>query len=133
MRWMACVTALTLVVSTPAVLWAQGRVSSERDKLPPRLGDRAAPVLKIENLKGSLKSVDLAKRTITITHANGEETFGFPTAPGREKVTLSKKVARALGKKSLRLEDIQAGWQVKVAYYPALGQIMELIVEETAR
>ncbi len=120
------------------ILWllplaAQKRVSSERDKLPPELGDRPSAVLKIETFKGTLKKVDLEKRTVTVTHSDGEEIFGFPTAAGREKVSLSKKVARALGKKSLRLEDIQAGCQVKVAYYPALGQIMELTIEEMAR
>ena len=109
------------------------RVSSERGKLPPRQGDAPTSVLRVEKLKGTLKEVDLKKRTVTVTHAGGEETFSFPTAAGREKVSLSKKVAREAGKKSLRLEDIQAGCRVKVSYYPALGTIMELLVEELAR
>ena len=113
-------------------LAAQKRVSSEK-KTSPELGDKPSAVLKVENLKGTLKSVDLQKRTITVSHSDGEMVFSFPTAAGREKITLSKKVAAAMGKKSLRLEEIQAGSRVKVAYYPALGTIMEITVEELAR
>jgi hypothetical protein len=130
---MAGSVALALVFAGLAPLAAQKRVSSERDKLPPELGERPASMLKTETLKGTLKSVDLQKRTVTVTHSEGEETLGFPTAAGREVVKLSKKASRSLGKKSLRLEDLQAGWQLKVAYYPALGQVMELTIEELGR
>ena len=119
-----------MVLASP--LAAQKRVSSEK-KTSPELGDKPSAVLKVENLKGTLKSVDLQKRTVTVSHSDGEMVFSFPTAAGREKITLSKKVAAAMGKKSLRLEEIQAGSRVKVAYYPALGTIMEITVEELAR
>ncbi|MBI3696286.1 MAG: hypothetical protein HY238_15795 [Acidobacteria bacterium] len=120
----------SLVLASP--LAAQKRVSSEK-KTSPELGDKPNSVLKIENLKGTLKSVDLQKRTVTVSHSDGEMVLSFPTAAGREKITLSKKVAAAMGKKSLHLEEIRAGSRVKVAYYPALGAIMEITVEELAR
>ena len=115
-----------------APLAAQKRVSSEKQSLP-ELGNKPSSVLKIENLKGTVKKVDLTKRIVTVAHSDGETEFTFPTAAGREKISLSKKVSRALGKKSLRLEELPAGSQVKVAYYPALGSIMEITVEEIAR
>jgi hypothetical protein len=79
-----------------------------------------------------VKKVDLGKRTVTIAHDNSETVFSFPTTAGREKIYLSKKAARALGKKSLRLDEVPTGSQVKVAYYPALGTIMHLTIEEVA-
>jgi hypothetical protein len=124
------VRVATAALVLAIVLPAQQRVSSERGKQPPQIGDKPSSVLKVEKLKGALKSIDLQKRTVTITHGGGEDVFTFPTSAGREKVNLSKKVARALGKKSLRLEELQAGSQVKVAYYPSLGAIMEMIIEE---
>lgn len=105
------------------------RVISERGSLP-ELGDKPTGVLKVENFKGRVKSVDLQKRTVTVTQGGGEIVLGFPTAAGREKVTLGKKPSKALGKKSVGLEDLPAGSEVKVAYYATLGQIMEIIVEE---
>lgn len=110
----------------------KGKVTSERQSQP-ELGDKPSGPLKVENLKGTLKKVDLQKRTVTIAQADGESVFSFPTAAGREKIYLSKKVARALKKKSLRLDEIPVGSQVKVAYYPALGTIMQLTIEELAR
>jgi hypothetical protein len=105
------------------------RVISERSGLP-ELGEIPTGVLKVDKLKGRVKLVDLQKRTVTVTHSSGELVLGFPTAAGREKVTLGKKPAKALGKKSMGLEDLPAGSEVKVAYYPTLGQIMEITVEE---
>jgi len=108
------------------------RVSSERGGQPD-LGEIPTSVLKIEKIKGKVKAVDLKKRTVTVTHSDLITELGFPTAPGREKIVLGKKPARALGKKSIGLEDLQAGSEVKVSYYPSLGQILEIIVEETGR
>ena len=108
------------------------RVTSERGSLP-ELGEIPTGVLKVDKLKGKVKAVDLKKRTVTVTYSDGEIELGFPTAAGREKVTLGKKPARALGKKSVQLEDLPAGSEVKVAYYPSLGQIMEITVEELGR
>jgi hypothetical protein len=128
----ALLLALAGALWLPLAAQKKGKVTSERSA-PPELGDKPTSPLKIENVKGTVKNVDLQKRTVTIAQAGGETVFSFPTAAGREKIYLSKKVARALGKKSLRLDEIPAGSQVKVAYYPALGTIMQLTIEELAR
>lgn len=126
---LACGIALTSACWWPSQLPAQKRVSSEKTTLP-ELGDKPSSVLRVEKLKGTVKKVDLEKRTVTVDKSGEESTFTFPTTPGREKISLSKKVMRALGKKSLRLEDLKPGSQVKVAYYPTLGTIMEITIEE---
>lgn len=123
---------LVLACALPQPLAAQKRVSSEKQSQP-ELGDKPNSVLKIENFKGAVKKIDLTKRTVTVSHSDGDKEFAFPTAAGREKISLSKKVSRALGKKVLRLEELPAGSQVKVAYYPALGTIMEITIEDLAR
>lgn len=108
------------------------RVISEKSGLP-ELGEVPTGVLKVEKLKGKVKAVDLKKRTVTVTSDGENMELGFPTAAGREKVTLGKKAAKALGKKSVLLEDLPAGSEVKVQYYPTLGQIMEITVEDLGR
>ncbi len=127
-QWMVTLTA-ALAVASPQ---GHKQVSSEKQRLPV-LGDRPEAVLALENLKGTVKKVDLEKRTVTVAHPNGDSTFGFSTAAGREKISLSKKVAKALNKKSIRLEEIPPASKVKVAYYPAIGSIMEITIEELGR
>ena len=122
----------TLLVLSSSVTWAQRRVSSEKAALP-ELGDKPAALLRVEKLKGTVKSVDLEKRTITITRSGSDMVLNFPTTAGREKISLSKKVSRALGKKSLHLEELPTACEVTVAYYPSLGAIMELTIEEMTR
>lgn len=126
------IPAVALACFSMGPLPAQRRVSSEKQSLP-ELGDKPNSVLKIEAFKGTVKKVDLAKRVVTVSRSDEEKEFGFATAAGKEKISLSKKVSRTLGKKALRLEDLPAGSQVKVAYYPALGTIMEITIEELAR
>ena len=104
------------------------RVSSEKGGLP-ELGEIPSGPLKVEKLKGVVKKIDLQQRTVAVVNSDGETVLGFPTAAGREKIGLGKKAARALGKKSLRLEEMPSGCEVKVAYYPTLGQIMEITIE----
>jgi len=129
-----CIVTLTLawVIGGWNVLPAQKGVSSEKQKLP-ELGNKPNSLLKIESVKGTIKKIDLQKRTVTIAHSDSETTFAFPTVAGKEKITLSKRVSRAVGKKSWRLEEVPAGSQAKVSYYPELGTIMEIIIEEVAR
>jgi len=129
---LACTAAFALLAAWGPAASSQKRVSSEK-KGQPELGDVPASVLRVENLKGRLEKVDLEKRTVTVAHSQGAIVFSFPTAAGREKISLSKKAARALGKRSLRLEDLQAGWKARVAYYPSLGTIQELLIEELTR
>ena len=129
---LAWILALGWGLAEPNRVLAQKRVSSEKTKLP-ELGDKPTAVLRVESRKGTLKAVDLEKRTVTVSYSDGEAVYTFPTAAGKEKISLSKKVARSLGKKSLHLEEIHPGCRVKVAYYPALGTLMELTIEEMAR
>ena len=133
-RWILCLAlgaAFGPAQTPPPTGGGRGtrRVTSERGGLP-ELGTIPTGVLKVEKIKGKVKSVDLKQRTVTVTHKDGELTLGFPTTAGREKVTLGKKPSQALGKKAVSLEDLTAGSEVKVSYYPSLGQIMEILVEE---
>ena len=56
-------------------------------------------------------------------------TLSFSQPAGREQIKTSKKAAKALGKKKLSLEELSEGAKVEVQYYPALGQVMELVVD----
>ncbi len=93
-------------------------------------GARPTSVLKIVKTKGSVKSVDLQKRTVTIAPPKGEPlVLAFSQPAGREQVKTGKKAAKRLGKKRLRLEELESGAKVRAQYYPVLGQLMELVVE----
>ncbi len=131
--WIVWGSILALGVIGPVLAPAQKGVSSEK-KTSPELGQIPTGVLKVEKLKGVVKSVDLEKRSVTVTHSGTHSgsgsTFEFPTAAGREKISISNKVARASGKRSFRLEDLKPGSEVRVQYYPALGTIMEIVVED---
>jgi hypothetical protein len=132
--WIGWGSILALGVIGSVLAPAQkGNVSSEK-KTSPELGQIPTGVLKVEKLKGVVKSVDLEKRSVTITHSGKDSgngsTFEFPTAAGREKISISPKVARASGKRAFRLEDLKPGSEVRVQYYPALGTIMEIMVED---
>jgi hypothetical protein len=127
--WIVWGSILALGVIGPVLAPAQKGVSSEK-KTSPELGQIPTGVLKVEKLKGVVKSVDLEKRSVTVGHAGNSSTFEFPTAAGREKISISGKVARASGKRAFRLEDLKPGSEVRVQYYPALGTIMEIVVED---
>lgn len=93
-------------------------------------GARPASVLKIVKVKGVVKSIDLQQRTVTLAPAKGEPlVLAFSQPAGREQVKTGKKAAKRLGKKRLRLEELESGAKVRAQYYPVLGQLMELIVE----
>lgn len=90
-------------------------------------------VLEIIKLKGTLTKVDLKKRTVTIDPDKeklSELELGFPQPPGREQIKVGKKAEKHLGKKRLKLEELEAGWKVNLQYYPMLGQVMELLLEK---
>lgn len=99
------------------------------------LGIKPEAVLDVVKLKGVLSKIDLAKRTITVSTGKEEDPLelAFPQPAGREQIKVSKKVAREIGKKKLRLEELEVGSKINVQYYSALGQVMELVVEETGR
>ena len=93
-------------------------------------GTRPNSVLKVVKLKGTVQSIDLQKRSVTIARSKGqpmELTFSQPA--GREQIKTGKKAIKRLGKKRLRLEELKSGAKVRVQYYPLLAQLMELEVE----
>ena len=95
--------------------------------------NRDAGVLDVVKLKGTIGKVDLDKRTVTIVpkkKKQGELELSFSQPRGREQIKLSKKAAKAIGKKGLELEELQPGSKVSLQYYPGLGQLMELIIEK---
>ena len=95
------------------------------------LGVRPEGVLDVVKVKGVISGVDTRTRTVSITPHKQERalTLTFSQPAGREQIKTSKKAAKALGKKKLSLEELSEGAKVEVQYYPALGQVMELIVD----
>jgi hypothetical protein len=98
------------------------------------LGEKPEAVLKLVKFKGRLSAVDTKERTVTVSAGKDEEeetlklTFSQPA--GREQIKVSKKAEKATGKKRLKLEELEIGSEVSLQYYPALGQMLELTVEE---
>ena len=73
--------------------------------------------------------------TVTISSKKFDEPVDltFPQPRGREQVKVSKKVSKQLGKSKLTLEELEElkkGAKVSLQYYPMLGQVMELVIEE---
>ena len=95
------------------------------------LGDRPGKVLAMEKVKGTVKSVDLDERTVTIGLDGKSEPLrlAFAQPSGREQIKVSKKAARTIGKAKLTLEEVKTGSRVEAQYYVALGQMLELTVE----
>ena len=94
-------------------------------------GDIPIGVLEIEKLSGTISKIDLTARTISI-HTKKSSTdvvLTFSQPEGREQIKMSKKAEKKLGKKRLRLDELEMGSAVQVRYYPVLAQIMELTVE----
>ncbi len=112
---------------------------------------KAGPAAKPRKVKAVLREVDLDHRSITIVPlrpepgaAGGERPgradlekleLAFPAPAGSELIKLSKRAAKALGKKGAKkipLEQLKAGSQLRVEYDPAAGRIIELVVEQAA-
>jgi hypothetical protein len=92
-------------------------------------------VLDIVKLKGTLDKVDLQNRTVTVSPDKKEAAdllLTFPQPKGREQIRVSKKAEKQLGKKKLDLEELKTGSKVTLEYYPALLQVMSLIIEQPA-
>ena len=93
-------------------------------------GARPKSVLKIVKSKGVVKTIDLQKRTVTITpHKGNAFELAFSQPLGREQIKTGKKALKRLGKKRLLLEELESDAKVRLQYYPALAQLMELVVE----
>lgn len=127
--------ACTLALGTAA--WAQDQTTSSKIRPSDNtnaqgnvLGEKPGAVLRIEKLKGKVESVDLESRTVTVTgKKKGRElTLAFAQPTGREQIKVGKKAAERLGKKRIKLEELQTGSEVEFQYYPNLGQFLELIV-----
>lgn len=107
-----------------------------------KLGSLAKP----QKVKALVTAVDFQERSITLLPAKqgqqfrvadlgdkGREWYSVPelqltfvVPAGLEKIGASKKAAKALGKKTMRLEDVGVGSQVQVEYYPVLRQILKM-------
>ena len=89
-------------------------------------------VLQVLKVKGTVQGIDLKKRTVTVLPRKSKAglELGFPQPAGREQIKVSKKAAKILGTKKLKLEELKVGSKVRLRYYPALGQLMELIIEQ---
>lgn len=99
------------------------------------LGEKPEAVLRIVKVKGKLSQVDLKERTVTIATDKKDDNedglkLTFAQPEGREQIKASKKAEKVLGKKRLKLEDLKVGSEVSLQYYPLLGQLMELTVEQ---
>ena len=97
--------------------------------------NRDQGVLEVVKLKGKIGKVDLDRRTVTIVpkkKKQGELELTFAQPRGREQIKLSKKAAKTLGRRGLELEEVRPGSEVRLQYYPGLGQVMELVIEKPA-
>lgn len=100
------------------------------------IGETPDAVLRIVKVKGKLSAIDLKDRTITIATDKKDKEAGlkltFSQPSGREQIKVSKKAEKVLGKKRLKLEELKVGSEVSLEYYPVLGQLMELTLEQPA-
>jgi hypothetical protein len=97
-----------------------------------------------------VKDIDLKKRLILLEPVKKNQSFrvadvddsgrrwytvdeldlGFVTPEGQERIQVSKKVARSMGKKEILLEELKPSAKVRVEYYPVLRRILTIRVEE---
>jgi hypothetical protein len=100
------------------------------------LGETPEAVLQIVKVKGKLSAIDSHDRTVTIATDKKDKENGlkltFAQPAGREQIKVSKKAEKMLGKKRLKFEELKVGSEVTLQYYPVLGQLLELTVEQPA-
>lgn len=136
---------LAVLLAAPLALAQKSSQTSSSSKIRPgdhsnavgnELGETPEAVLRIVKVKGKLSAIDLKDRTITIATDKKDTEDGlklaFSQPNGREQIKVSKKAEKILGKKRLKLEELKVGSEVSLAYYPALGQLMELTVDQPA-
>jgi hypothetical protein len=102
-----------------------------------------------QKAKAIVTAIDVVERTITVKPAKDGDTFRvadvgpegrtwrtvaemkmtFITPSGMEKIALSKSASKAVGKKSISLEELRLQSEIKVEYYPAAQAILSLTVE----
>jgi hypothetical protein len=129
------------MLTAPLALAQQGASSKTRpgdhsNAVGNELGEKPEGVLRIVKLKGKLSAIDLKERTITVAPENNAKedglTLTFAQPEGREQIKTSKKAEKVLGKKRLKLEEVKVGSEVSLQYYPVLGQLMELTIDQPA-
>lgn len=139
MRLRSTGIVLAAILTLPLALAQQNSSSKIRpgdhsNAVGKELGETPEAVLRIVKLKGKLSAIDLKDRTITIEPEKKDKEDGlkltFSQPAGREQIKVSKKAEKILGKKRLKLEELKVGSEVSLEYYPVLGQLMELTVEE---
>jgi hypothetical protein len=121
----------TLLLAQDASESARIRPGESGDGKGTVLGEIPTNVLEVEKTSGTVSNVDLKARTISIQTKKGSPdlVLAFSQPEGREQIKISKKAEKRLGKKRVQLDEVKAGAEVQVRYYPALGQIMELTVD----
>ena len=102
-----------------------------------------------QKTKARITAVDLNKRSITVVPAKKGGKFKvaevgpdgrtwqqveqmeleFSMAGGQEKINVSGAASKALDKKSMTLEELKPGAEIKVEYYPVPKVIREMTVE----
>ena len=102
-----------------------------------------------QKTKARITAVDLAKRSITLTSTKKNGTFKvgeigpegrswsqveeleltFDIRTGQEKIKVTGNAAKELGKKSMTLEELRPGAEIKVEYYPVPRIIRAMTVE----
>lgn len=135
-------TKLALILAAAASLsFAQQQTTSSKTRAGNSqnavgnvLGDSPSAVLQVIKIKGTVSAVDLENRTVTVVPQKQEDglKLQFSQPNGKEQIKTSKKAAKLIGKKKLKLEELKTGSKVRLQYYPTLGQVMELIVEQPA-
>ncbi len=121
----------TLLLSQDDSESAKIRPGESGDTQAKVLGNIPTGVLDVEKLSGTISKIDLKERTVSIhTKKNAADlVLNFSQPEGREQIKLSKKAEKKLGKKRMRLDELETGAEVQVRYYPMLSQIMELTVD----
>jgi hypothetical protein len=136
---------LAVILAAPLALAQKSSQQSSSSKIRPgdhsnavgiELGETPEAVLRIVKAKGKLSAIDLKERTVTVSTDKKDSEDGlkltFSQPNGREQIKVSKKAEKILGKKRLKLEELKVGSEVSLEYYPVLGQLMELTVEQPA-
>lgn len=129
--------ALLLILSSTLLLAQDGsesariRAGESGDGQAKVLGEIPTGILDVQKLSGTVSNIDLKARTISVQTKKGapELVLTFSQPEGREQIKISKKAEKKLGKKRIRLDEVEVGAEVQVRYYPMLGQIMELTVD----
>ena len=152
-------TGAVVALAVAAVLAAQetagektrvgARTGTEEAPVATYSGKGADYQVAPQKAKATVQKVDLEKRTVTVVPVKKGGQFkvaelgpagrtwlqvdemecGFVVAPGMEKITVSKAAAKALGKKSITLDELPVGSEIKIEYYPVPRALLAITLE----